>query len=140
MQVKPSCLETGSEDANPGSVDASISGLSLQEISGYKYLIPGLSLLPAPAAAFSKEVVKAGKENGHPAPSTVHSPLHQCIPPHTASCLPLLQGLAEAPSLSMPHPSSRMMLLCSPPSSSACQCPEKTMINKLALKKLFPAA
>lgn len=116
MQVKPSSLAVGSEDADPGAEDASISDLSLQEISrNDKYLIPGLSLLPAvPAAPFSEVVVKVGKENGHPTPSTIHSPLHQPTPPQAASCLPPLQGLAEAPSLSTPHPSSQIVLLAHP--------------------------
>lgn len=62
----------------PGSGDASISDPSLQEISrNDEYLIHGLGLLPAvPAAPFSEEVVKAGKENGHPMPGTVQSLLH----------------------------------------------------------------
>lgn len=101
----------GSEDVDQGSGDALILDLSLQEVSrNAKCLLCDLSFLhDLTPALFPKEVARTRKANGQ-WPSMVQSSLHQHTPSQAASCLLLLQDLAEAPSLSTPHPSSQMML------------------------------
>lgn len=95
----------GSTDAAPGSKDPSISDLTLRGIFGNdKDLIPGLCCCTSCSLFQGAD----GGQKGEMPPSAKHralptASLHPCP---AACCLPPLPALAEAPSLSTPHPSS----------------------------------